>query len=167
MKISLHTMFQTPGEKKSLSLDIPVESLAYLKGVSFATALHVEGIFENRAGVVTLKYTVSGTQDLICDRCLKAFTRDFSYSFVHTIVAQLENETDAEDEVYLVAEEENLDLTEVVVTDLLLELPTKTLCREDCKGLCPICGCNWNESVCNCLERETTEGVEEDGSTEE
>ena len=41
-------------------------------------------------------------------------------------------------------------LNDIAVTDLLLQLPAKNLCREDCKGLCMVCGCDLNESECNC-----------------
>ncbi|MCD8187633.1 MAG: DUF177 domain-containing protein [Ruminococcus sp.] len=34
---------------------------------------------------------------------------------------------------------------------MLLQLPTKYLCKEDCKGLCMVCGCDLNESECDCL----------------
>ena len=43
-----------------------------------------------------------------------------------------------------------MDLDELIRTDILLELPTKFLCKEDCKGLCPTCGKNLNEGACNC-----------------
>jgi uncharacterized protein len=41
-------------------------------------------------------------------------------------------------------------MNETAISDLLLMLPTKMLCREDCKGLCDICGCNLNETTCDC-----------------
>lgn len=47
-----------------------------------------------------------------------------------------------------------LDLTEVVRQGLLLAIPMRPLCRPDCKGLCPICGQNWNEGPCTCAEAE-------------
>ena len=37
-----------------------------------------------------------------------------------------------------------------VEADLILSLPFKNLCREDCRGLCPICGKNLNEGLCGC-----------------
>ncbi|MBQ9010381.1 MAG: DUF177 domain-containing protein [Clostridia bacterium] len=43
-----------------------------------------------------------------------------------------------------------LDLYEAVRTALLLELPTQFLCKEDCKGLCPVCGTNLNYNTCSC-----------------
>ena len=62
--------------------------------------------------------------------------------------------TDSTDtEEYVVCEEGVLDLTELVRTDFLLELPTKVLCREDCQGLCPQCGKNLNFDSCQCKKQ--------------
>ena len=100
-------------------------------------------------GIVTLKYTVSCTLDVVCDRCLTELKRDYSYDFSHTVVPSLQSEGDIYD-TYLVAQHDSIDMNETAISDLLLMLPTKMLCREDCKGLCDICGCNLNERTCNC-----------------
>ena len=41
-------------------------------------------------------------------------------------------------------------MDELVMTDVTLELPFQLLCREECKGLCPVCGADLNETTCNC-----------------
>jgi uncharacterized protein len=45
-----------------------------------------------------------------------------------------------------------IDLTEDVRQTLLLSFPLKNLCREECRGLCPRCGTNWNEQACTCSD---------------
>ena len=55
-----------------------------------------------------------------------------------------------DDDEFIVAENYRVDIDEIALSDLLLELPTKLLCKDDCKGLCPVCGCDLNESECNC-----------------
>jgi uncharacterized protein len=57
---------------------------------------------------------------------------------------------DGEDAATRTDEHHILDLTEVVRQGLLLALPMSAVCRLDCKGLCPNCGANWNESPCAC-----------------
>ena len=54
------------------------------------------------------------------------------------------------DAEYLLAPDAMLDLAEVAMTDLRLSMPTKILCRPDCKGLCPVCGQNRNLTDCGC-----------------
>ena len=54
----------------------------------------------------------------------------------------------------IVCEDGVLDLDSVAQDDILLELPIRMLCSEDCKGLCPVCGCNLNKEQCSCQQPE-------------
>jgi uncharacterized protein len=60
--------------------------------------------------------------------------------------------TDAEAEIGYY-QGESLLLEDALREQVLLAVPLKTLCREDCKGLCPHCGKNLNESQCSCAEQ--------------
>ena len=46
--------------------------------------------------------------------------------------------------------EEIVDITDDIRAELLINLPANLLCSEDCAGLCPVCGCNRNETICGC-----------------
>ena len=149
MILQLREIFQIEGMHLPVSYEITPEELSEVRGYTFAAPVAVSGEFYNRAGIVTLKYTVSCTLDVVCDRCLTELKRDYSYDFSHTVVPSLQSEGDIYD-TYLVAQHDSIDMNETAISDLLLMLPTKMLCREDCKGLCEICGCNLNERTCNC-----------------
>lgn len=149
MILQLREIFQIEGMHLPVSYEITPEELSEVRGYTFAAPVAVSGEFYNRAGIVTLKYTVSCTLDVVCDRCLTELKRDYSYDFSHTVVPYLQSEGDIYD-TYLVAQHDSIDMNETAISDLLLMLPTKMLCREDCKGLCDICGCNLNERTCNC-----------------
>ena len=149
MILQLREIFQIEGMHLPVSYEITPEELSEVRGYTFAAPVAVSGEFYNRAGIVTLKYTVSCTLDVVCDRCLPELKRDYSYDFSHTVVPSLQSEGDIYD-TYLVAQHDSIDMNETAISDLLLMLPTKMLCREDCKGLCDICGCNLNERTCNC-----------------
>lgn len=45
---------------------------------------------------------------------------------------------------------ERIDLTVMIQDEILINLPSRVLCKEKCKGLCPHCGCNQNETICSC-----------------
>ena len=47
-----------------------------------------------------------------------------------------------------------IDIDELIMTDVTLEIPFQLLCREDCKGLCPVCGSDLNEKTCNCTQKQ-------------
>ncbi len=51
---------------------------------------------------------------------------------------------------YIETPDFTVELDEVVISDILLDLPQKNLCRSDCKGLCPKCGQNLNSGKCEC-----------------
>ncbi len=77
--------------------------------------------------------TISGS----CGRCLEAVEIDLPVKFELFYDEIADNE-------------EELDITEDLRAEILLEFPTNILCSEDCKGLCPHCGTNLNENSCNC-----------------
>ena len=66
-----------------------------------------------------------------------------SYSNPHTEVKD-------ENLILLSPTANEIDLTEFVHDTLLLAVPMKILCREDCRGLCPVCGVNRNQTDCQC-----------------
>lgn len=95
-------------------------------------------------------FCVKFVLDLVCDRCLKQFRQEYTMHFEHILVQKLNSDNDD----YLVCADGVLDLEDTVRTDVLLELPGKVLCSEDCKGLCCQCGKNLNEGSCTCEKKQ-------------
>lgn len=87
-----------------------------------------------------VKAQVKGQMKLACARCLEEFE------------SPIHKELDLQ---YKIASENFIDITDDIRQELMLDLPLKSLCREDCKGLCPICGQNLNEGPCKCSEEKT------------
>lgn len=91
-----------------------------------------------------------------CDRCLKPVelpvSADFTLDYItgdeyeSSAVAEL---TEAEMSVS-VFDGKGIDVDEVVKEQILLAVPTRMLCREDCKGICPECGTDLNSGECAC-----------------
>lgn len=148
MIINLKQLFNIVGESVNIDRSIPKDELSSIRGCDFSSPVYVKGRLLNRAGVVYLEYSVDFTLLISCDRCLREFERDYHFNFDHIVVQSLNSDNDD----YIVADGESIDLNEIAVTDLLLQLPSKFLCKEDCKGLCMVCGCDLNESECDCLK---------------
>ena len=146
MILRLRSVFECPGKKQDFDYDILPESLDYLTDKTFCSPINVSGAAENHAGVVLLKVCCRFAMQHECDMCLSKFEREYVKDFEHTLV--LKSYTD--DDELVVCEHSELDLDELVIGDILLSLPTKILCREDCKGLCLTCGKNLNEGDCGC-----------------
>lgn len=132
-----------------MPVDVAIDQheITDIHGYNFASPVVIKGQAYNRAGIVKIKFTTEFTLNLICDRCLKEFERPYVYEFEHVVVKSLSTENDE----YIVADNESIDLKEIAISDLLLQLPSKILCDEDCKGFCFSCGCNLNESQCDCF----------------
>ena len=148
MKINLKQIFDIVGESKSFACEIGLDELEGIKGYAFISPVSLEGRLYNRAGVVYLDYKASFEICHVCDRCLKEFLRSYELSFEHIVVPSVSN---SENDDYIVADGESIELNEIALTDMLLSLPTKVLCKDDCKGLCMVCGCDLNESQCDHL----------------
>lgn len=148
MVLQLKQLFDIVGENKSFEYEIPLIDLKPYESYPFISPIAISGTLVNRAGVVTLDFSVNFTMKLNCDRCLCEFEREFSYSFQHILVRSLNTNNDE----YIVCAENTLDLDELAISNLLLQLPSKILCREDCKGLCYICGNDNNISECSCIK---------------
>ena len=147
MILHLKHLFDIDGEVKNLDFSINPEDLSYLSVLkSFSSPIAIKGKVENRAGVVTLTYISKFSMNLSCDRCLKGFNREYEYKFEHILIQGANTDNDE----YIVCKDNTLDLNELAISDLLLQLPTKILCRDDCRGLCYVCGQDLNEGECNC-----------------
>lgn len=88
----------------------------------------------------------------VCDNCGEEFERTFDFVIDEVFV---ENYILHSEEDYVILQG-GINISEVVQDNLLLGLSSRLLCKEDCKGLCPICGRNRNKSKCHCedIERE-------------
>ncbi|MGN0674397.1 MAG: YceD family protein [Oscillospiraceae bacterium] len=146
MVINLKQLYDITGERLLLDYAVDVKKLSLIKGYSFSCPITIKGAIVNRAGVVTLKYSAAFTLHACCDRCLIEFDRAYSLDFEHILVRSLSSENDE----YIVTELDKLDMDELVLTDCLLQLPSKMLCKEDCLGLCPVCGTDLNQNECDC-----------------
>lgn len=150
MVLQLQNIFRTPGKRLEIQESVPGDAFAGYRGLAFAGPVLVKGRVENQAGVVTLSYETSCSLTLNCDRCLTQFQRDYQYAFQH-VVTRVRGE---ENDDCIVVREDCLDLNDLVLTDILLQLPSKFLCQEDCLGLCQRCGANLNKGFCSCQAEE-------------
>ncbi len=106
---------------------------------------------------VRLRGTITARAEVDCDRCLKAvpvpIETSFDVSYVpadeFTVEAEAA-ELQEEDLDLSVFEGDAIDIDELVREQLLLALPARALCREECHGLCPVCGADRNTESCAC-----------------
>ena len=151
MILQLKDLFDRVGDALSFEYDLDLSDIRHGAGKPLVKPVHIIGTVENKTGIVTLGYLAMFTLNTLCDRCLAPVEKQFSMNFEHIVVHELAGE---DNDDFVVCGDYTLNLDELVTADILLELPIRILCSEDCKGLCPKCGTNLNESTCNCNTKE-------------
>lgn len=155
MKFDLNKLLDGAGVSDVATDDVDLSRYSAGGVHPLRTPVHVTARARNRVGVVSLDCTYRAALTLRCDRCLAPVTRELTLTVPHTVVRSLQNQGSEEDGEYLVAPDGFVELDELATNDVIPELPTRTLCREDCKGLCPVCGCDRNVTRCGCEEKQT------------
>lgn len=89
--------------------------------------------------------TFRGTVVGDCVRCLEEYLQPLEASFQELFAYRTRHTRDAE---YFVPEDGYIDLEPLVYENLICEIPIKSICKPECKGLCPVCGVNLNETTC-------------------
>ncbi len=149
MLLGLAKIMDNPGASLDFSVSVDLSDLCY--GVSYPVSEPVMavGTVRNTAGVLVMKGEITTTIHGTCDRCAADFDRDVLIPIDVVLVTEMANEEN-EDEWVFPLEGDSADLDDIVRTVFVLNLDSKLLCKEDCKGICHRCGKNLNDGPCNC-----------------
>lgn len=151
MMIDIQNIINGEQFKISVKENIHMEPLMHeSKEISFVGPVEVE--FEIYK-VDIRDLFITGTMDYeyadTCDRCLDTFNKKVHEKFSGQIIEKSENEDIYEDLIFF-HEGGKFDIIEMLKTAILNNLPMKSLCSEDCKGICLKCGQNLNVKQCDC-----------------
>ena len=150
MIISLTELYQIPG--KTLTTKAPFE-MADVLGYPVVKASPVSiSIRHEKDRQLSLEGKAEVTLAIPCARCLKPVKTGLSVSISRMVNGQ--DYTDEEGDEVTFLEGDRLDLDRLTEECLLEEIPIRVLCKEDCKGLCPVCGKDLNEGPCGCEQEE-------------
>ncbi len=107
---------------------------------------------EYRQGHDTIHFSgrVTTTWLTQCHRCLDPVRYDLAGDFELMVRRGEHGAEEGEDVVTLPVHQYDVDLDPHVHEAVVLGTPMIVLCREDCRGLCPACGVNWNREACSC-----------------
>ena len=123
------------GEEPSSFLDVEDSEM-----ISFKYNIHYKLHASMLSNGVLIKGSVATSYDGLCGRCLEKFKGEFANSDICLFYEELYGA--------------ELDVTEDVRTAFIVEIPINCICKDDCAGLCHICGNNLNKSKCNCQKSE-------------
>ncbi|MBR3382060.1 MAG: DUF177 domain-containing protein [Clostridia bacterium] len=149
MELNVSKELKLPGEVSHARLveEIePIELPGYVIRPSAPVTVDLDYSFDGEG--FRLTGTLSAEVVMNCTKCNDEFTQGFTVEFDERFLRV--SETEAEEmEVYPFSGEK-LDLTKLVQDTVLLNAPMYGLCKPDCRGLCPVCGANLNNTQCSC-----------------
>ena len=125
----------------------------------FSTTVVVDVALEKRSRQLFLKGHVKTSGKFLCDRCLDSFDKEIEVEYRMAYVYEPmepgeidESKTpDGGHEITVISRSTNeINIAGDVREYILLAVPLKLLCKEDCAGLCPKCGANLNHGACSC-----------------
>lgn len=126
---------------------------------NFTRPVVINAVIDKTPRQIYLKSEVVTSGSFQCDRCLEEFDQDvLTRCNMFYIYDELETGKYSEDEVKIISPDTvAIDFADDVRQMILLAIPLKLLCREECKGLCPRCGTNWNRAACDCEQNTQTD----------
>lgn len=139
---------KVPGQEYAFQADAMIEDMEVLSDPVSFDEVTCEGTFFGTGERISVKGEAHGKITSRCCRCLEPVSINLSAEVDAVFARQI----DPEDPDLYIFEGSKIDITDAVRDALLLELPYRFLCSEDCKGLCPRCGSNLNLGTCTCQE---------------
>ena len=155
-----------PAQGTQLAYLKPAKEFAVLKSLqeegecNFITPITIELAVLPERELIRVDGLVSATVQLVCSRCLEPYEhplrRRFRLRFSRDIPVDVhsgengEVELTAEQIGLIFFKEDTIEIKDAIQEQIVLSIPYKPLCREDCKGLCPQCGADLNQSPCGC-----------------
>lgn len=147
MLFDVKPILHTPGRQLEFRFELDLSDAEFSGRYPVSRPVAVSGTVRNTAGILELELSARTTLDAVCDRCGKAFLQEKDIPYSCMLAEELQNEDN--DEIVLL-EDGCVDVGDLARTAFILGMDTKTLCSEDCKGLCPRCGADLNLGPCSC-----------------
>lgn len=147
MQLPVRELLRSPGQRRAVTVDIEADALD-AHDPSIDGPITVDLVAESGIDQISVEGTVTVPWRAACRRCLTELHG-------RTVIEVAEVHQDADGRQPLVddafpIEHDLLDLRPAIREYVLLELPPDPTCRDDCAGICPVCGADRNTSPCDC-----------------
>ncbi|MBR5977213.1 MAG: DUF177 domain-containing protein [Clostridia bacterium] len=147
LEINLEPLFNGADETIDINHTLDLSDVEISDTKPFSTPAVIKGVIRYDTGIVSMNALITVLYSGNCDRCAKEVTREYSILMEHTFVTEL---NDNQNDEFMLVPTMRFDLEGLATEDVLLYLPSKFLCKEDCKGICPTCGKDLNDGPCGC-----------------
>lgn len=158
MKVDLLSLTDVP---RSFSFTIDSDNIDLeTEGIMVVDEVEMIGEVSRNAAKTDVRGSVKASLEIDCTRCLTPVRQELDVVFQVDFVGReflpesKETHLESNDLDTDILESDEINLAEIAREQILLNLPETTLCREECKGICPTCGKDLNEGDCRCGEDE-------------
>lgn len=141
MYLELDAVFNSEGERIQFEYEFSIDD------ENIVTPVKVSGSVFNKTGIVHLKADAKFDYSTSCAKCNKPLLKHATVPVRHVLLNHAESDDNDE---FIVLDGMRLELDMLVSEDIYLSIPSRFLCKDDCKGLCSICGADLNVTECNC-----------------
>ena len=147
MILDLRRIFATENSVLDIDGCLDMSDVDIASGFPLKKPVQYKGSVKNSASVVLLKLEIQFQYTAPCDRCGELTSVCHSVTIEKSLATSLQRQ---ESDTIILVPDMRLEVDELVYTEVILNLPSKHLCKENCKGLCAKCGKNLNEGSCRC-----------------
>ena len=147
MLLDVRPILHNSGGVLPFSLALDLADLEFFGCWPLTAPLQVSGQVVNRADVLWLTGEAETVLSLTCDRCWKNYEQPWKMAVFFLLAEELQE--DEQDDILLLTDGK-INLSELFREEIILNMPAKNLCEENCKGLCDGCGVNLNAEPCRC-----------------
>ena len=147
MVIDLKHIFVNENSSLPLEYKLDLSNVEYMGNYPLKKPVCIKGTISNKASLVGLKAQIFYEFEAGCDRCGCDTVHEYTVELDKSLAVSIEAE---ESDTILITPDMKLDLDELVYSEVIVSLPMKHLCSEECKGICFKCGKNLNEEACGC-----------------
>jgi uncharacterized protein len=148
MKIDITDIIERNGAVLQYEMDLDShETGGGMSQIDFVGKMHIKGSVKFLESILTVTANIKSVLSAKCYRCMKDVEKPFSIDMeeIFEPANSPKSLNSYEYSGYM------LDITQAVIDAIYLNIPRRILCKDDCKGLCPVCGCDLNDAQCDCL----------------
>ncbi len=151
MILDLKSIFAAEGSAKQIDYEFDMSDIEFSGVFPLKTPVSVKGKVSNSAGVVALVLDIRYVYSAPCDRCGEFAERSHNVILDKMLAVSIEGE---DSDTIITVPDMKLDVDGLVYSEVILDVPSKHLCNEECKGICSVCGKNLNKEKCTCEKKE-------------
>lgn len=149
MTIDVSKVLKEVGSRIDVDCTVNPDKIDFLGGIyEFVAPITVKGSIKNNGGSLAFAAECASTFNTQCARCGKDTEAVLTFIIDENLM-QNDGE-DHFDEDVILFDGYTVEIDDIVISNFLMNENGKHLCSENCKGLCPKCGCNLNERQCDC-----------------